>query len=1341
MSRTSAYLIKPRLGLKFSVLLIQAFIAWSIALSQPCSGQTIIPYTQDPAGYGIGFARAHWANSVSKMVVFFGSTRPASDDNSIRAFDPVTNSWEYLWSNGPFNGGLQTRDNHASFYVPRLDELWVWGGSHLETLPGALRSGRFSIAQKKWITTSTDDNGAFSAVVKNFDGFLIDPAMAWSEQADTGLMFGGSDGGNASNRYWIIEPNPPGPQPYKMSEIIGGVRPPPRAEAMNLMVAAGSDFYLLGGDAGSINGQTSFATDLWKFNSATRTWTQLPSPPNVGYTPTLTYDSDRNALVAWVNEKIYVFDLARQQWSDQTPAGLPCVFNQVGIYAPSAKIHLFEGGNKCADGNSAGPTVYAISLGTQALTSLAPPPPSPLTSPQPATSGPAGYTFCANENQTCSFNGQKRVAYGANNNFTFLNLTGGTTCTNAVFGDPIFGTVKACYTIDITTQTPSPTSTPIPTPAPTLALAATSVALLAPASSQPDLPLRTWVAVPFSSIPGGAPCKDGPGCKHLSPALDLTNDRIYNFGGDWSVLNGNPLSNPSPSIEATARNEIWSLGLQNNNWRLEYPYCGFSGDVTVGRPTEVGVAWDSTRKKFWILPGYEGLGIYPWPCSSGATPSNAILTFDPATQKFSQPSVVSQPWQSELPKNAEYDPVTDSIWRVGNDGRGIVWGQYHIATNTWDVYQTVCASGTTVDSSGPCAGNGTYVNDVKLGFEHFALDPSGQAIYIIDPKYYRLFRFDLVTHSLKVLATPPPINPAVTCAACLAGHTITDWTWLVWDSVNNILFYPFIPSSTASGNDGLSGYPTLAIYHPDTDTWEVDPMNQPNGLKVRGNAFLFNPIDNALISIGGCVPNGCGNDLSLQYYFLYRYGNGNGQPYVPPTPVVTPPLAPTPIASPPTQTPDAGPAGYSFCASENQTCSFSGQKSVAYGANNNFAFLNLAGGTACTNSVFGDPISGTVKACYIKDILTQAPAPASGPVGYTFCATENQTCSFTGQKSVAYGANNNFTMLNLSGGTECTNSVFGDPIFGTVKACYIKDVPAQVPATPVATDTTPPSVLIVSPSANASVSNIVTGKITATDNVGIAKIELYKDGVLVGTTTSSPYNFDWDTTKDSNGAHTLIAMAYDGSANRASAVISVNVDNTKEISIVLQDGLNSYSGTQDTYLYYYYHWLNFGSADELLSGEGGGSYSMLVRQAIFESEGGAIPQGAVIKSATLSLYKYSPYDQIFQANRLLRDWREMEASWDNANTTTHWSVNGAFGSDTDAVAEADGQGFVGWDPGWLEIDVTSGVQAMSNGARNYGWHIMGIGGNTNAIRFLSREYATDPTLRPKLTIVYTQAGQ
>src|SRR5262249_12905902 len=146
--------------------------------------------------------------------------------------------------------GLPNRDNHASFYVPALDELWIWGGSHLETLPGALWAGRFNVSQKKWVAVSTD-GAALASVIQNFGGFLIDPATAWSGQANMGLMFGGSDGGNPSNRYWIIEPNPAGSQPYKMAEVSGGTRPPPRDQAMNLMAAGdGMNVYLFSGHNG-----------------------------------------------------------------------------------------------------------------------------------------------------------------------------------------------------------------------------------------------------------------------------------------------------------------------------------------------------------------------------------------------------------------------------------------------------------------------------------------------------------------------------------------------------------------------------------------------------------------------------------------------------------------------------------------------------------------------------------------------------------------------------------------------------------------------------------------------------------------------------------------------------------------------------------------------------------------------------------------------------------------------------------------------------------------------------------------------------------------------------------
>jgi hypothetical protein len=64
------------------------------------------------------------------------------------------------------------------------------------------------------------------------------------------------------------------------------------------------------------------------------------------------------------------------------------------------------------------------------------------------------------------------------------------------------------------------------------------------------------------------------------------------------------------------------------------------------------------------------------------------------------------------------------------------------------------------------------------------------------------------------------------------------------------------------------------------------------------------------------------------------------------------------------------------------------------------------------------------------------PTPTPTPVGYTFCANEGNWCSFTGTKQVMFGANGQFNTLTFTDGVNCDNSVFGDPIYGTVKRCY-----------------------------------------------------------------------------------------------------------------------------------------------------------------------------------------------------------------------------------------------------------------------------------------------------------------
>lgn len=124
--------------------------------------------------------------------------------------------------------------------------------------------------------------------------------------------------------------------------------------------------------------------------------------------------------------------------------------------------------------------------------------------------------------------------------------------------------------------------------------------------------------------------------------------------------------------------------------------------------------------------------------------------------------------------------------------------------------------------------------------------------------------------------------------------------------------------------------------------------------------------------------------------------------------------------------------GWQQCATENGTCDYSGLMTVAYGANGTYYLATLgSGGTACDNAVFKDPTPNVSKACYLL-------GPPPGFTTWTSCAAENGTCSFTGTHEVAFGENGQYYFGSHSGGTPCTDTVFGDPAFGAAKACYVQ---------------------------------------------------------------------------------------------------------------------------------------------------------------------------------------------------------------------------------------------------------------------------------------------------------------
>ena len=84
---------------------------------------------------------------------------------------------------------------------------------------------------------------------------------------------------------------------------------------------------------------------------------------------------------------------------------------------------------------------------------------------------------------------------------------------------------------------------------------------------------------------------------------------------------------------------------------------------------------------------------------------------------------------------------------------------------------------------------------------------------------------------------------------------------------------------------------------------------------------------------------------------------------------------------------------------------------------------------------------------------------------------------------------------------------------------------------------------ITSPALGSTVSGNVSVSTSVFDSASISGVDLYKDGVLFASTTSSPYTFTWDTTKDANGSHQLMITANDTSGNSTSFLATFTVNN------------------------------------------------------------------------------------------------------------------------------------------------------------------------------------------------------
>ncbi|MGD2062226.1 MAG: S8 family serine peptidase [Nitrospirota bacterium] len=172
--------------------------------------------------------------------------------------------------------------------------------------------------------------------------------------------------------------------------------------------------------------------------------------------------------------------------------------------------------------------------------------------------------------------------------------------------------------------------------------------------------------------------------------------------------------------------------------------------------------------------------------------------------------------------------------------------------------------------------------------------------------------------------------------------------------------------------------------------------------------------------------------------------------------------------------------------------------------------------------------------------------------GYsTVSGTSFASPTTAGVVALIMGANGALAPSDVESILESTADDLGstgwDPSFGFGRVNAAAAVQAAVATDP--GDLQSPAAAITSPAGGATVAGWVAVAVSATDNVGVGRVELYADGSLVGTDLTAPYQFSWDSTQAGDGAATLTARAFDDAGNRGDAPpVTLTVDNAPDVA-------------------------------------------------------------------------------------------------------------------------------------------------------------------------------------------------
>ena len=194
--------------------------------------------------------------------------------------------------------------------------------------------------------------------------------------------------------------------------------------------------------------------------------------------------------------------------------------------------------------------------------------------------------------------------------------------------------------------------------------------------------------------------------------------------------------------------------------------------------------------------------------------------------------------------------------------------------------------------------------------------------------------------------------------------------------------------------------------------------------------------------------------------------------------------------------------------------------------------------------------------------------------------------------------------------------------------------------------------------------------------------------------------------------------------------------------LMFREGVNSYSGTIDTYIDARAGDSDISHADREYFGVGNqgttGNRQIqdLIRfDGIFGSLPGQIPMGSSISNAKLWLYIYPPdgeSDCGVEIYRMLSHWDE-DDTWDEWIGGIQPVTEAAVGTPDDYITDFPDPIYPPYQR-WFSLDVTQSLQAWSSGEENLGWFLQSYDKTkSDGVPFCSSEY-TDLGLRPYLEV-------